>query len=533
MLYYTREMPNIQQDICKKLRGVLLTLLTHEQDEMIYLSLCHLHSLQKNSHINLTKHYKKLFCRYNDSVHIKCQKIELLEMISTENNSKEILEELNSHCLDVSPDVSCKAINGISYIAKKLETFRQPAVQILLNLLEVERVAGLAINALKDLIDLDGFQSYKLDILSVIPSLWTTVEDQKGKVAILWIIGEHGKAIPDAPYLLEAMIDNLEEEHRPMVVSNLLTATTKLFFSRPAECQDMLGKLLEFCVENKKNMLLREKGHLYYRLLSEDLTLAEKVICSSMLKQETTEGENLANKSLPMINSLEMFFKLQSQEPIEPEKSLSSKEHSPPEKNFASEPVEGQLIDIGGVKVHEEAKGHERMSDTTDTIDLNSFIKNEDKSNNLNDATAACTDSSSNFAADSRVERSDQLDKEGSILEFDKSFTISPDDFESNWTKLETCERKLCGIKDKPSHLLDLLENEGVQTMASTPEDSYPWKAFLYAKEKHSDVLFFVEVVINSEEDNTAEIQVKSTTDSKTKRLDFLGFWEKRISRFI
>lgn len=65
--------------------------------------------------------------------------------------------------------------------------------------------------------------------------------------------------LPDAPYLLESMIDNLEDIQRPLIVSNLLTATTKLFFSRPAECQDMLGKLLEFCVGecSKQQVTLR------------------------------------------------------------------------------------------------------------------------------------------------------------------------------------------------------------------------------------------------------------------------------------
>lgn len=141
---------------------------------------------------------------------------------------------------------------------------------------------------------------------------------------------------------------------------------------------------------------------------------------------------------LSWLTGICFLLELQSQESREPEKSLSNKEHHPSEKNSVSEPVEGQLIDIGGVKVHEEVIGHESMTDTTDTIDLNSFIKNEDKSNNLNDATAACMDGTSNSAADSGAEKREQQYEEGSILEFDKSFTISPDDFESNWTKLET-----------------------------------------------------------------------------------------------
>ena len=44
------------------------------------------------------------------------------------------------------------------------------------------------------------------------------------------------------------MIDLIEEETSTKVRLHLLTATTKLFFTRPAECQDMLGKLMEYAI---------------------------------------------------------------------------------------------------------------------------------------------------------------------------------------------------------------------------------------------------------------------------------------------
>ena len=44
------------------------------------------------------------------------------------------------------------------------------------------------------------------------------------------------------------MVNHIEEESSSAVKLQLLTATMKLFFKRPAECQHTLGRLLEHAV---------------------------------------------------------------------------------------------------------------------------------------------------------------------------------------------------------------------------------------------------------------------------------------------
>lgn len=58
----------------------------------------------------------------------------------------------------------------------------------------------------------------------------------------------YGDQISGAPYILEDYIDGLKTELSTLVKLELLTATTRLFLSRPAETQDMLGRLLHFCI---------------------------------------------------------------------------------------------------------------------------------------------------------------------------------------------------------------------------------------------------------------------------------------------
>ena len=58
---------------------------------------------------------------------------------------------------------------------------------------------------------------------------------------MIWVMGEYGQAIPDAPYDLEPMLAGFDEEPSAAVRLELLTAATKLFFKRPGEMQARKG----------------------------------------------------------------------------------------------------------------------------------------------------------------------------------------------------------------------------------------------------------------------------------------------------
>lgn len=70
----------------------------------------------------------------------------------------------------------------------------------------------------------------------------------QGKQALIWLLGVHGERIPNAPYVLEDFVENVKSEAFSVVKMELLTALMRLFVTRPAECQDMLGRLLYYCI---------------------------------------------------------------------------------------------------------------------------------------------------------------------------------------------------------------------------------------------------------------------------------------------
>ena len=60
------------------------------------------------------------------------------------------------------------------------------------------------------------------------------MDTAQGKAAVIWMLGEFGHLIDDAPYILEPLIDGLSSESESESVRcELLAATVKLFFKRP------------------------------------------------------------------------------------------------------------------------------------------------------------------------------------------------------------------------------------------------------------------------------------------------------------
>lgn len=56
------------------------------------------------------------------------------------------------------------------------------------------------------------------------------------------------QSLPNTPYVLEELVNNVADEASSDVKLQLLTAVMKMFMKRPPECQDMLGRLLEHAI---------------------------------------------------------------------------------------------------------------------------------------------------------------------------------------------------------------------------------------------------------------------------------------------
>ncbi|XP_075299283.1 AP-4 complex subunit beta-1 isoform X2 [Opisthocomus hoazin] len=248
-LVLAREYPHVQADVLVRVKGPLLSACTSESRELCFTALCHVRQILGSLPGHFSSHYKKFFCSYSEPHYIKCQKMEVLCELVNDENVQQVLEELKGYCTDVSVELAQGAIFAIAVV-----------------------------QAFRDLVWL--CPQCTDAVCRALPSCEDAIQDSEGKQALIWLLGAHGEKVPNAPYVLEDFVENVKSEMFPAVKMELLTALVRLFLSRPAECQDMLGRLLYYCIEEEMDMAVRDRGLFYYRLLQSGVEEVKRVLCS-------------------------------------------------------------------------------------------------------------------------------------------------------------------------------------------------------------------------------------------------------------
>ncbi|XP_040392217.1 LOW QUALITY PROTEIN: AP-4 complex subunit beta-1 [Cygnus olor] len=276
-LVLAREYPHVQADVLVRVKGPLLSACTSESRELCFTALCHVRQILGSLPGHFSSHYKKFFCSYSEPHYIKCQKMEVLCELVNDENVLQVLEELKGYCTDISEELAQGAISAIGNIAR---TYTEQCVGILTELLgfQQEHITSAVVQAFRDLVWL--CPQCTDAVCQALPSCEDTIQDSEGKQALIWLLGAHGDKVPNAPYVLEDFVENVKSEVFPAVKMELLTALVRLFLSRPAECQDMLGRLLYHCIEEEKDMAVRDRGLFYYRLLQSGVEEVKRVLCS-------------------------------------------------------------------------------------------------------------------------------------------------------------------------------------------------------------------------------------------------------------
>lgn len=68
----------------------------------------------------------------------------------------------------------------------------------------------------KDL--LRKYPQWSHDCIAVVGNISSkSIQEPKAKAALIWMLGEYSQDMMDAPYVLESLVENWEEEHSPEV----------------------------------------------------------------------------------------------------------------------------------------------------------------------------------------------------------------------------------------------------------------------------------------------------------------------------
>jgi len=365
-LQYTLNHPDQHNRALRALRDPMQTLAQGREPEIAFATLSNFLVLVRRSPQAFDGDlYADFFSRSEDPSYLKALKIEILVALATPNNAHDIADELTQYARDKDEAIIRAAVRGLAAVAAKapgahgildrlllfLDTSDASAVDRPIAASEAITQMAAVLRRFPDAAEacVDAV-STSVDFASLSQG---AMKNATARAAYVWVLGEFGERVQDAPYVLESIItDNYDEEESTEVRSAIITATAKLFFKRPPECKKALGMVLTKGVKDV-DALVRDGAQLYYRLLASDLEAAKAVVAAPPPTPDQLAGmlsSSLGNSSTALLMSAE------AQDRIFDELNSLSVIYGAPASTFL-EPKDAEVADMEDMGVGSGVEG--------------------------------------------------------------------------------------------------------------------------------------------------------------------------------
>ncbi|KAL3745311.1 hypothetical protein ACJRO7_014429 [Eucalyptus globulus] len=557
-LQLTLSMNDVHQQVYERIKAPLLTLVSSGSPEQSYAVLSHLHLLVMRAPILFSSDYKHFYCQYNEPFYVKKLKLEMLTAVANESNTYEIVTELCEYAANVDIPMARESIRAVGKIA--LQQYDVNAiVDRLLQFLEMEKdyVTAETLVLVKDL--LRKYPQWSQDCIAVVGNISSkNVQEPKAKAALIWMLGEYSQDMHDAPYILESLIENWEDEHSSEVRLHLLTAVMKCFFKRPPETQKALGDALAAGLADF-HQDVHDRALFYYRLLQYNVTVAERVV--NPPKQAVsvfadTQSSEIKDRIFDEFNSLSVVYQ-------KPSYMFTDKEHRGP---FEFSDELGNLS-IGADAADTVVPVHQVDANDKDLLLSTSETEKEDgralSSNGsaysapLYDAPASVpasqiqsdlvnlTSGLSGHVPAASLAIDDLLGLGLSVtpapapsppsLSLNPKAVLDPGTFQQKWRQLPISLTQEFSVSPQgiaalitPQALLRHMQGHSIQCIASGGQ-SPNFKFFFFAQKAEESSNFLVECIVNT---SSAKAQVKIKADDQSMSQTFSTLFQSALSKF-
>ncbi|KAG8077300.1 hypothetical protein GUJ93_ZPchr0007g4521 [Zizania palustris] len=556
-LHLTMSMTDVHQQVYERIKAPLLTLVGAGSPEQSYSVLCHLHLLVMRAPMLFSSDYKRFYCQFSDPSYVKKLKLEMLTAIANESNTYEIVTELCEYAGNVDVPIARESIRAVGKIA--LQQYDVNAiVDRLLQFLEMDKdyVTAETLVLVKDL--LRKYPQWSHDCIAVVGNISSkNIQEPKGKAALIWMLGEYSQDMHDAPYILESLVENWEEEHSPEVRLHLLTAVMKCFFKRPPETQMALGATLAAGLSDT-HQDVHDRALFYYRLLQYDPAVAERVV--NPPKQAVsvfadTQSSEIKDRIFDEFNSLSVVYQ-------KPSYMFTGKEHRGPfeysedlsnltvgaetsEKVISAQRYQendNDLLlstsdkeDIGTAASNGSASTYNAPSDLISPSLLSSQTPSETSLINPGGPTYS---SQSNFSLDDLLGLGvpeAPAAPPAPALTLNSKPVLDPGTFQKKWGQLTLSLSQECSLSPQgaaslmnPQSLIRHMQSNYIQCIASGGQPPN-YKFFFYAQKDGATAFFLVECIVNTA---SAKAQIKIKADDGTAAEAFSALFQSALSKF-
>ncbi|KAG2590258.1 hypothetical protein PVAP13_5NG139700 [Panicum virgatum] len=516
-LHLTMSMTDVHQQVYERIKAPLLTLVGAGSPEQSYAVLCHLHLLVMRAPMLFSSDYKSFYCQFSDPSYVKKLKLEMLTAIANESNTYEIVTELCEYAGNVDVPIARESIRAVGKIA--LQQYDVNAiVDRLLQFLEMDKdfVTAETLVLVKDL--LRKYPQWSHDCIAVVGNISSkNIQEPKGKAALIWMLGEYSQDMHDAPYVLESLVENWDEEHSPEVRLHLLTAVMKCFFKRPPETQKALGATLAAGLSDT-HQDVHDRALFYYRLLQYDPAVAERVV--NPPKQAVsvfadTQSSEMKDRIFDEFNSLSVVYQ-------KPSYMFTDKEHRGPFEY--SEDLTNLTV---GTEAQENVISAQRYQENDNDLLLSTSDKEDNGTRASNGSATSTYNAPSDLIGSSLI--SSQTPAETSLINTD------PGTFQRKWGQLALALTQECSLSPQgaaslmnPQSLIRHMQSNYIQCIASGGQPPN-YKFFFYAQKDGATAFFLVECIVNTA---SAKAQLKIKADDGTAAEAFSTLFQSALSKF-
>lgn len=215
------------------------------------------------------------YCRFDDPIYVKDTKLEIIYLLANNENIDSVLDELEEYATDVDVSMARKAIRAFGNLAVKLEGGAQRCVEVLCDLIStgISYIVQESAIVIKNIIrKYPGDFDYAVKELIKYRHLF---DEPDAKVSLLWMIGQFCGDIEDCGVILEDLMASYQDEPTEVQLA-VLTAVTKHYLVYPLKGEQQLLDVMKWATEETGNPDVRERGFLYWRLLSSEYASASQ-----------------------------------------------------------------------------------------------------------------------------------------------------------------------------------------------------------------------------------------------------------------
>lgn len=320
---------DISMQVVARVKAPLITHVSSGSPELIYCLLQNVETLVELCPGIFDDEYRQFYVKYHEPTHIKYLKMDILPKLANPDNAPDIVAELAECVADANDTMSRLAVRSMARIACRdvggpgcAESICRRLVELLE--LNVPHICSEAATALTHIIR--KHPSLKTVVAPPLPRTLKYVTESSGKASVIYLLGECGETVREAPYALEKLIDTYDDIDDSEIKLALLTATVKLFLARPPEVQHMLGRLLAKATDDVSSQDLHDRALMYYRLLRSG-------VIDSVVKTDASITQNFFEENdaelraalLEEFNTLSILYDKTSENFISPEYQVKFK----------------------------------------------------------------------------------------------------------------------------------------------------------------------------------------------------------------